>query len=188
MQVIDITGKKFGRLTAIRRASRPGELKSLTWLFKCDCGTEKEIAGEPVRQGGTRSCGCLRRDMGAWNKGITGSEAHGFKGTGAIPHSWFSNLKYKSETRGIPFDLTIDQLWELYERQGKICAISGLPIGFTNKSESPTNWASLDRKDSSLGYTINNVQWVDRRINFMKQSATFDEFLYLCKTVSNYND
>lgn len=49
---IDITGQKFGRLTAIKYV---GDRK---WLFKCDCGKEKVIRTADVKSGRTQSCGC----------------------------------------------------------------------------------------------------------------------------------
>ena len=41
MKSLDISGEKYGRLTAIRRAQTLG--RHTQWLFLCDCGTEKEI-------------------------------------------------------------------------------------------------------------------------------------------------
>ena len=37
----DLTGKKFGRLTAIKKA--PSRSNKTYWLCKCECGNEKEI-------------------------------------------------------------------------------------------------------------------------------------------------
>jgi hypothetical protein len=54
----DMTGMKFNMLTAIKyESSRHGEAR---WLFRCDCGKEKEIRAKDVRIGRTKSCGCLR--------------------------------------------------------------------------------------------------------------------------------
>ena len=52
----DITGQRFGRLTAIRQVE---SIKGKTcWLCKCDCGREKEIRTFYLRSGRVRSCGC----------------------------------------------------------------------------------------------------------------------------------
>lgn len=61
---IDLTGKRFGKLTVIKFAendkySRP------KWLCKCDCGNEKLIAGSNLRGGYTKSCGCYTYEMNA---------------------------------------------------------------------------------------------------------------------------
>lgn len=50
--VLDITGQKFGRLSAVKY------LGNRNWLFSCDCGNEKIINGYAVRSGQTKSCGC----------------------------------------------------------------------------------------------------------------------------------
>lgn len=53
----DMTGLRFGRLTVLELAGRKG--KEATWLCKCDCGNEKVVTGRALRQGRTKSCGCL---------------------------------------------------------------------------------------------------------------------------------
>jgi hypothetical protein len=57
---IDLTGKRYGRLTAIRRTSRrPGTW----WRCKCRCGETVVVKSADIVSGNTRSCGCLRHDM-----------------------------------------------------------------------------------------------------------------------------
>jgi len=55
---IDLTGERFGRLTVIRYIK--AEKK---WECLCDCGTTKFVRTLLLRQGKTRSCGCLRREV-----------------------------------------------------------------------------------------------------------------------------
>lgn len=59
--VIDLTGKRFGRLTVVRRAENRGSPPY--WHVRCVCGRELEVVGGALcrRRGATRSCGCLRR-------------------------------------------------------------------------------------------------------------------------------
>ena len=61
MKLIGLTGRKFGRLTVIRRLvnDKRGQTR---WLCLCDCGLEKELRGSKITRGETRSCGCLIRD------------------------------------------------------------------------------------------------------------------------------
>lgn len=58
---IDLTGKKFGRLTAIQIADIPNA-GQYYWHCKCDCGNEKNIAGSALRSGRTKSCGCWQKE------------------------------------------------------------------------------------------------------------------------------
>ena len=59
MRLIDLTGQRFGRLLAIRRAEGTGT----RWLVKCDCGTRKAVSTGNLRHGGVVSCGCYRREV-----------------------------------------------------------------------------------------------------------------------------
>lgn len=58
---IDMTGRRYGRLTAIERVRV--ESIHTHWKCLCDCGSEAIVAGYLLRNGSTRSCGCLRREM-----------------------------------------------------------------------------------------------------------------------------
>jgi hypothetical protein len=47
--------------------------------------------------------------------------------------------------------------------------------------------ASLDRIDSSKGYTIDNVQWVHKTVNLMKRELNQQDFIDICNKISYYN-
>lgn len=57
---IDETGKRYGHLTVLRRATKEESDKSghVCWLCLCDCGTEKVIPGNRLRNGQNVTCGC----------------------------------------------------------------------------------------------------------------------------------
>ena len=60
-QLIDLTGKKFGKLTVLRRVSTyysPSGASAPIWLCQCDCGATVEITSNSLRRG-TYSCGCV---------------------------------------------------------------------------------------------------------------------------------
>lgn len=61
----DITGQRFGRLTALRRVPAPeGTAPNDYWLCRCDCGTERVVLASNLIRGHTKSCGCLKqRDL-----------------------------------------------------------------------------------------------------------------------------
>lgn len=60
---IDLTGRKFGRLTVLKkgtgRYTQGGNYKT-TWVCRCDCGNVKEYDSQKLRKGRTLSCGCYR--------------------------------------------------------------------------------------------------------------------------------
>jgi len=57
---LDLSGQRFGRLTAIAR--RPSRKAKVPWLCRCDCGTEVEVISDSLRSGNTVSCGCAKID------------------------------------------------------------------------------------------------------------------------------
>ena len=58
---IDLTGQVFGRLTIIKQVPNI-KPKHSRWLCLCECGRKVETNGTNLRQGNTRSCGCLKRE------------------------------------------------------------------------------------------------------------------------------
>lgn len=57
----NITGQKFGRLTAIKPVGRNNH-GNIKWLCRCDCGNEHEATVTTLRNGSVSSCGCLWRE------------------------------------------------------------------------------------------------------------------------------
>lgn len=54
----DISNQKFGKLTALYH-SRSNAQGSAMWLCQCECGNHVEVRGMDLRNGHTKSCGCL---------------------------------------------------------------------------------------------------------------------------------
>lgn len=58
---IDLTGQRFGSLTAIEKVEpyiSPKGRKCERWLVRCDCGNEKMVMRGHLCSGATISCGC----------------------------------------------------------------------------------------------------------------------------------
>lgn len=60
---IDLTGKKFGRLTVLERTEEKGSRSEIKWQCKCDCGNVVIVRGQYLRSGATKSCGCYHREQ-----------------------------------------------------------------------------------------------------------------------------
>ena len=78
--IIDLVGRKFGRLTVLERADdyvKPDGKRDLQWLCECECGNKIITLGRSLKSGGTKSCGCLWKERSSENakksfKDITG--------------------------------------------------------------------------------------------------------------------
>lgn len=62
--IIDETNKTYGYLRVLRKDETPALFfadKSIHWICKCQlCGNTKSISGRSLRNGDTKSCGCLK--------------------------------------------------------------------------------------------------------------------------------
>lgn len=58
---IDLTGKRFNRLTVIKRM--PNKKNITMWLCRCDCGKEIISSGGHLKDGHTKSCGCYKTEV-----------------------------------------------------------------------------------------------------------------------------
>ena len=61
-KLIDLTGLRFSRLVVIGRGQRTAGGQT-TWLCKCDCGNEVTAQAANIKNGATRSCGCIRKEQ-----------------------------------------------------------------------------------------------------------------------------
>lgn len=59
-KLIDLTGQKFGRLTVIEMSSERTPSGRVKWNCKCSCGNVSVVSSLGLRQGSSKSCGCLR--------------------------------------------------------------------------------------------------------------------------------
>lgn len=87
----------------------------------------------------------------------------------------FRNIIKRNKIRNIEIDITIEDLINQWEKQRGICEFTGLNLVISSYSKiekNPIYSASLDRIDSSKGYTKDNIRWISRSINYMKNDMT----------------
>lgn len=101
----------------------------------------------------------------------------------------------RASKKGLAFDLTREFLLELNEQQAGRCAISGMLLDWERRErrshgqrECPPWRASLDRRDSTQGYTRDNVQLVTDTVNRAKGSLDLEVLLTMCRAVLQQNE
>ena len=103
----------------------------------------------------------------------------------------FSSTRKGAEKRNIEFNITKDEIAELYKKQNGRCAISNnelTHIAYSTEGKKYhgviNKWnISIDRIDSNKNYTIDNIQLVGAIVNIMKNDIDNNEFILLCNLI-----
>jgi hypothetical protein len=91
----------------------------------------------------------------------------------------------RARSKGKEFDLTIEDLKEIWERQNGKCPYTGWMLELPNyKTAKTPKTASLDRIDSSRGYVKDNVQFVSVMANYAKCDFSENEMREFCNVIA----
>ncbi len=148
--------------------------------IKCFCGNIFYSSPAMIFYEDTKNCGCIPYPSGEDNFNWVGYKEVG--------NWYFRTVKRGAFKRGLEFSITIKDMWDSFIKQNKKCILSGVdirlePIGKLNFK---TQTASLDRIDSEKGYTIENIQWVHKEVNKLKQDFSDEKVLHWCTTICEY--
>lgn len=148
-----------------------------TYKYKCrcSCGTEQEVDCYNLEKGISQRCySCSMKNR-------TGENNTAWTGYKEIPGRFFYRLKKGAKNRQIVFDITIENVYESFVEAGGVCALTGVPISIDEGT------ASIDRVVSSKGYTKENIQWVHKDVNIMKNKFDQQYFVSMCKKVAEHH-
>lgn len=171
--MIDISGKKFGKLSPIKY------LGSSRWLCKCDCGNICEVAAYNISHGRTKSCGCISIEN-AHNLNLKAP------GESAATHIYLG-IKKSAEVRGYEFSVTKDDVFSLVFLPCHYCGSSPSNEKKNMFNNGNIKYNGLDRLDNKKGYVKENIVpccWV---CNQNKKAMTKKDFLLWVKKVYEYS-
>lgn len=161
----DITGKKFGELTALRyvktKTFPKSHGKEYIWEFECDCGSIVEKNRNNVTQGKVTRCG--RCKTGRY---LTYEES--------ARRQMLNSYVKRSARDGRTFTLGAEEFNMLINSS---CAICGLPPSQAfNYHKYTLMYTGVDRIDNEIGYESSNVRPCCKVCNQAKHAMSEEEF------------
>ncbi len=167
----NLIGLRFGSLLVLRKERDSCEKP--IWLCKCDCGKEKMASYSALINGLIKSCGCIWR--------LSEGEA--------AFHRIYTKMKKGALRRNINWGLTLEEIRPLITTRCFYCGQEpkqGQGLDYKNYNGNFL-YNGLDRKNSSLGYTIENVVPCCKTCNFSKRLMSVEEFQNWIRRVYAYS-
>lgn len=155
VQFYDITGRKYGKLTVLRR------VKSTTWECRCDCGTVKHVLKCNLVTGNTTSCGCVYK-ASIGNRTRTHGASHSteyYRYHHMVNRCYNTNYKQYADYGGR--GITVCPQW---------LGRGGFEQFLMDMGPCPKN-LSLDRIDNAGNYTPDNCRWASRKMQMRNKRS-----------------
>jgi len=161
---ISYVGQTYGMLTILEQYNNK---KSIYFTCKCECGKIKDVRKDAIigPRAETKSCGCYLKEHGNGKRGQY--DARGYL---------LARARTRATEKGMEFTITKEDII-IPDK----CPLLGIDI--ISKAKDRTHSPSLDRKDSTKGYTPDNIWVVSSRANTLKNDATLKELKTLVENL-----
>lgn len=159
MRMINLVGKKFGKLTVLEETDKRTKNKKILWLCQCECGNTNEISGSDLVTGNTVSCGCMSSRHTAGDR----TRTHGMKSS-KLYNVWCAirnrcqNPNQKSYKDYGAKGIRVCEKWQTFE-------------GFyEDMGESFVEGLTIERKDLKGNYCPENCEWITKEQQALNKS------------------
>lgn len=165
-QYHDITGQRFNRLVAVSY-----DTDTKKWLCQCDCGNICHVGLQPLRKKLSQSCGCLWQERVRHDSGMSSA------------NMVYAGYRHKANKRGLSFEISLEDAIEVFKKDCNYCGIYPYQVCKQDDLYGDFTYNGIDRIDSSVGYTIDNILPCCGICNKAKWTSSYDDFMRWMKRV-----
>jgi len=164
---VDIAGQRFGRWTVIKKVGY-NKYRNSIWLCRCDCGTERIVERNGLRDGTSKSCGCLMKELKRKKMCLTPSLA--------AMRQIIRIYKAHAKQRELEWCITEKQFAELTQKDCYYCGAKPNNVGKNVYSNGDYKYNGIDRINNDKGYTIKNIVPCCHTCNQAKSKMTLQKY------------
>lgn len=177
-RLIDLTGQTFGKWYVVERVESRiksnGRKGSAYWLCECECGNRNVVSSSNLRLGHSSRCtSCRARQP---RQGRLVGEASRTK--------VLRQYKRGARDRSLSWNLLDEEFYQLVSLDCFYCGIPPCSTTYGGHGEFVHN--GIDRLDSLLGYSIENVVTACKTCNFAKREMSYEDFMSWIARLTSY--
>lgn len=182
---IDISGKKFGKLTAIKavgkKLSSTGKIKSTLWECQCDCGNIIITTRNNLYI--SKSCGCTRLEhIKNLSKSLGRLKPSGWSARNKLMRKYEAQAGY----RNLEWNLSIEQFNNLTKQNCYYCGKEPSQIVKLKGCNGEYIYNGIGRIDNTSGYVMENCVSCCKTCNIAKAAMSVKEFKIWIDRVYNH--
>lgn len=156
--LFDISGKRFNRLLVVSRSKNMSD-GSAQWRCRCQCGKEIVVRAVSLRNGTTKSCGCLRVDKAMLQCQARRTHGQATRGNQSPEYKIWAGMIRRCENPH-------EKCFKNYGARGiTVCAEwrDSFEAFYRDMGPRPAPHLTLERKKNHLGYFKDNCVWATKK-------------------------
>lgn len=176
------SGDRFGRLTIIKYDGvhkKPCGTTQSKYLCQCDCGNIVSVLAQNLKNGSTKSCGCLSKEI---------KDGKRLPNNAGVINQIILGYKRHARDRGLNWDLTHDEVSNIICQPCYYCGVINSNKRYTKNCKEGFEYNGIDRVDNTKGYNINNVVPCCKICNYAKNDMTQKEFVLWIQKAAKHTE